>query len=126
MSTREALLSRTFVTMADTLVGDFDLVDFLATLTERCVELFDAQAAGLMLADARGELQLMASSSERMRLLELFELQRNQGPCPECFHGGRPVDEGDLASAGERWPQFAPEAVRVGFRLRDRLAVAAA
>src|SRR5688500_18280763 len=89
---REALLSRTFVAMADTMVGDFHLVEFLSILTERCVELFDAEAAGLMLADSRGELQLMASSSERMRLLELFELQRQQGPCLECFHSGQVAD----------------------------------
>jgi transcriptional regulator with GAF, ATPase, and Fis domain len=116
VSNREALLTRTFVAMADTMVGDFDLIDFFATLAERCVELFDAEAAGLMLADSRGDLQLLASSSERMRLLELFELQRQEGPCLECFQSGRMVDEPDLDAATERWPGFASEASRVGFR----------
>jgi GAF domain-containing protein len=113
---REELLSRTFVTLADTMVKEFDLVEFLSTLTERCVELFDIEAAGLMLAGPQGHLQLMASSSERMRLLELFELQRQEGPCPDCYRSGHTVDEPDLAAAAERWPAFAPEATRVGFR----------
>ena len=116
MSAREELLSRTFVALADTMVNDFDLVEFLSTLTERCVELFDIEAAGLMLAGPRRDLQLMASSSERMRLLELFELQRQQGPCPDCYKSGKAIDEPDLAAAVERWPAFAPEASRVGFR----------
>jgi GAF domain-containing protein len=115
VSAREELLSRTFVALADTMVNDFDLVEFLSTLTERCVELFDVEAAGLMLAGPQGELQLMASSSERMRLLELFELQRQQGPCPDCYKSGKAIDEPDLATAVGRWPAFAPEASRVGF-----------
>jgi GAF domain-containing protein len=116
VSAREQLLSRTFVAMADTMVGDFDLVEFLSTLTERCVALFDVETAGLMLADAHGDLQLMASSSERMGLLELFELQRQEGPCLDCYQSGQAVNEPDLAAAGRRWPGFAPEASRAGFR----------
>lgn len=129
MTTREDLLARTFVTMADTMVTDFDLVEFLSVLSERCVELFDAAAAGLMLADSQGSLQLMTSSSERMRHLELFELQRQEGPCYDCYQTGKVVDEPDLIAAGERWPAFAGEAAGAGFRsatalplrLRERL-----
>ena len=115
--TREQLLSETFVALADTLVDDFDVVEFLSLLSERCVELFDAEAAGVMLAGAPGgHLQLMASSSERMRLIELFELQGDEGPCPECYRSGAAVGEADLESTSGRWPAFSGEALRAGFR----------
>lgn len=113
--TREELLSETFVTLADALVDDFDLVEFLSLLSERCVELFQADAAGVMLVTG-DVLQLLASSSERMRLIELFELQRDEGPCPDCYRSGAPVGEADLEQAGERWPTFSAEALRAGFR----------
>ena len=85
-------LAQTLVELADTLVADFDVVDFLHTLALRCTELLDAAEAGLMLADQRGGLRVVASSSERARLLELFEVQNEQGPCLDCFRsGGRVV-----------------------------------
>lgn len=114
--TREALLFDTFVTLSDTLVEDFDLVEVLSLLSERCVELFEVEAAGVMLAGAGGVVQLLASSSERMRLLELFELQRDEGPCPDCYRSGKPVGALDLEEAGGQWPTFAAEALRSGFR----------
>lgn len=114
--TREDLLLETFVMLSDTIVEDFDLVEVLSSLSERCVDLFDAEAAGVMLAGGGGVLQLLASSSERMRLLEVFELQRDEGPCPDCFRTGEPVGVGDLEEAAERWPTFAAEAMDVGFR----------
>lgn len=108
-------LAATFVELADTLVEDFDLIEFLYRLVERCTELLEVSAVGLMFADARGHLQVMASSSEEMGLLELFQLQNHQGPCLEAYTSGEPVDCPDLTTAGARWPIFAPEAVRVGF-----------
>ena len=84
-------LAGVFVELADTLVEEFDVVDFLQMLTERAVELLEVDAAGLMLADERGDLCLMASTLERMRLLELFELQISEGPCRDCYDTGRPV-----------------------------------
>lgn len=110
-------LVATCVDLADTLSQDFDLVEFLYTLVERCVELLDVSAVGLMLADDRGRLRVMASSTEEMRLLELFQLQNQEGPCLECYQGGQAVDEPDLAAAAhERWPRFASEAIRRGLR----------
>lgn len=109
-------LAATFVDLADTLVADFGLVEFLYTLVDRCAELLDVTAVGLMLADARGRLTVMASTSEEMRLLELFQLQNKQGPCLECYRGGAPVAVDDLAAAHARWPVFAPAAVEAGFR----------
>ena len=112
---REALLARTLVELADTLVADFDVVELLTLLADRCVELLEVGAAGLMLAGPDGELRVMASSSEAMRVLELFELQSREGPCLECYRSGRPVMDQDLASVTSRWPLFAAETLAAGF-----------
>lgn len=116
MAHREKLLSETFVALADTLVKDFDVVDFLSFLSRRCVDLFDAGEAGLMLADSEGHMQLAASSSHEMRLLELLEIQHDQGPCPNAYRAGAPVQSPDLRDATARWPQFAPDALAAGYR----------
>jgi transcriptional regulator with GAF, ATPase, and Fis domain len=108
------LLADVFVELADTLVADFDLIDFLHTMTERCVELLDVSAAGLLLTDGQGTLRVVAASSERTRLLELFQLQTNEGPCLDCFRTGAPVSVADLPSAS-RWPRFTAAAAEVGF-----------
>jgi GAF domain-containing protein len=110
---RGELLARTFVELADTLVDDYDIVGFLHGLAERCVDIFDVEEAGLMLADQRGGLRVMASSSERMRLLELLELQSEEGPCFDCYRTGEPVTEEHLDQG--RWPSFGPAALQAGF-----------
>ena len=109
------LLSETFVELTDTMVVGFDVIDFLHVLTDRSVQLLDVSAAGLLLADPRGELRVVAASSEAARLLELFQLQNDQGPCLDCFRTGRPVQAADLAAAVARWPRFAPAARQAGF-----------
>jgi transcriptional regulator with GAF, ATPase, and Fis domain len=111
----EQQLAEAFVEMADTLVDDFDLIDFLHVLTDRCVRLLNVSAAGLLLTDQRGALQLVAASTEQTRLLELFQLQTDQGPCVECFRTGKPVEVVDLAAATARWPRFVQAAHRTGF-----------
>ena len=110
----ETELADVFVEMADTLVDDFDMIDFLHTLTERCVQLLGVSAAGILLTDGRGALQVVAASSERTRLLELFQLQTDQGPCLDCFRSGQPVSVADLSSVG-KWPRFTAAAKEVGF-----------
>ena len=114
-ASREALLARALVELADTLVADFDVVELLTLLADRCVEVLDVAAAGLMLAGPDGDLRVMASSSEAMRVLELFELQSKEGPCPDCYLSGKPVINQDLAMATGRWPRFAPQALAAGF-----------
>ena len=107
-----ALLSDTFVELTDTMVAGFDVIDFLHVLTDRSVQLLDVSAAGLLLADPRGELRVVAASSEAVRLLELFQIQSDQGPCLDCFRSGQPVQAADLAAEARRWPRFAPAALR--------------
>jgi len=109
------LLSATFVELTDTLVAGFDVIDFLHVLTNRSVQLLDVSAAGLLLADPRGDLRVVAASSEAARLLELFQLQNDQGPCLDCFRTGRAVQAADLAAAERRWPRFVPAARAAGF-----------
>ena len=118
---RESVLARTMVELADNLVDDFDIVDLLTTLSDRCVDVLDVAAAGIMLATPSGDLQLITASSEAMRVVELFELQTEQGPCLDSFHSRQPVVNQDLTEAGDRWPQFAPVAVRQGFRSADAI-----
>ena len=118
---REQMLAAAFVELADTLVAEFDVVDFLHGLADRCVGLLAVDAAGLMLADQRGSLRVIASSSEQARLVELFQLQHEEGPCLECFRTGLPVSEPDMATAGQRWPAFAPAAAGAGFAAAQAL-----
>ncbi len=116
MSSRQELLARTFVELADTLVDEFDVIDLLAHLGERCVELFDAAAAGLLVTDATGVLRPMAATSETMELIEVFQLQHAEGPCFDCYRTGEAVEVDDLASAAGRWPLLVPMAMEAGFR----------
>jgi len=113
---REALLARTFVELADTLVDDFDVVELLTLLAHRCVDVFDVDAAGLMLAAPDGGLRVVASSSEAMRMVELFELQSQEGPCPDCYRSGDSSLREALTADDAHWPRFAPVALEAGFR----------
>ena len=113
---RESLLARAFVELADTLVADFDVVDLLVRLAEQCVEVLGVDAAGLMLATPGAALRAVASSSEAMRILELFEIQADEGPCLDCYRTGVPIANQDLATVDGLWPRFSAEALTAGFR----------
>ena len=132
--TREAEVVRSLIEMADTLVDDYDVVDLLTGLADRCVDLLGVSAAGVMLASSpvllshpEGNLGLVASSSEAMRLLELFELQAQEGPCLDAFRTGERIEHENLQAGSGRWPSFSAAALEAGFqsalalplRLRD-------
>ncbi len=119
--TREADLVRSLVEMADTLVDDYDVVDLLTGLAGRCVNLLGVSAAGVMLMHPSGKLGLVASSSEAMRLLELFELQAQEGPCMDAFRTGEPVGHEILMPGMGRWPSFTAAALEAGFRSASAL-----
>jgi GAF domain-containing protein len=112
---RSIAIAGVFVALADTLVNDYDVVDVMDRLVNASVELFDVAAAGLLLIDQRGGLQVVASSSDEARLLELFQLQSEEGPCLDCIRTGRSVTVGDLDAQLSRWPRFAAAAAGRGF-----------
>lgn len=108
-------LAETFVELADTLVADFDPVEFMHLLADRCITALAVDAAGILLADHHGELQVVGASSERARLLELFEIQHHQGPCMECYLTSAPVTVANLGEVPQRWPEFCSVASDAGF-----------
>lgn len=125
--TREDLLIDTFATLADTLVASYDVVDLLQTLVENCASLFDIAAAGILLANADGELEVVASTSEASRLVEVMQLSARAGPCVECFSTGAVVSLPDVEDSPLAWQRFRDSAREQGFaavhaiplRLRD-------
>lgn len=108
-------LASTFVSLADTLVDDFDVLDVLQVLVTGCVDLLDAAAAGLLLADEQAQLRVAVASSERARLMDLFQIQNDEGPCLECYRSGQPVSTEDLDGEKGPWPRFASAAKDEGF-----------
>lgn len=111
-----ARLTGVFVEMADTLVADFDLIDFLHTLTDHAAAVSGAEAVGVVLADQQNHLHFMAASNKAGTALELFQIQSDEGPCHDCYHQRRPVVNADLGQAEALWPQFAPRARAAGFQ----------
>ena len=114
--TRDQRLATTFVELADSLVDDFDVVELMVLLTERCVELLDVAQAGLLLSDGVGRLRLVAATSEALETVELFQAQADEGPCCDCFRTGLALGVADLLAETGRWPRFAPVAIGAGFR----------
>jgi hypothetical protein len=126
---REREIIRSFIGLADRLTDDFDVLDLTIQLAEDCARLLDVSAVGLLLADAGGVLHLLAATSEQARKLEVFQLQREEGPCLDCFRTGQRVSVADISTEVERWPRFVPIAAHEGFasvhaipmRLRDEV-----
>ncbi|GAA4758775.1 GAF domain-containing protein [Modestobacter marinus] len=129
MSTREELIADALLELSDALVEDFEVSNLLHRLVDHALELLDADAAGIMLADSSGTLQVVASNSHAVELLELYELQVGSGPCLDCFRTGQPVTPPDLATVRAWWPDFAPRVEAAGYasaqavpmRLRDEV-----
>ena len=127
MTTSDRQLREAFVELADTLVDDYDIIDFLDILAQRVVDMLGVTACGIVLMDHHANLTLVAASTEQTRLLELFQLQNSEGPCYECHQTGVAVHSTDLRADDERWPRFAPAARASGYvavhalpmRLRD-------
>lgn len=128
VSNRETEIVKTFVRLADTLVRDYDVVDMLHVLVERCANLLDATDAGILLPDADGVLSVVASTSERGHLIGLLQLSAEEGPCVDAYESGQLITVESIASTYARWPRFATEAAGLGYasthaipmRLRDQ------
>jgi hypothetical protein len=127
MTATDRRVREAFIELTDTLVTDFDIIDYLQRLAVRCAELLGVSACGVMLADHLGALNLVAASSEEARLVELAQLQAARGPCVDAHRTGTPIQQSDLSSPGQSWPAFASAARAAGFaavhalpmRLRD-------
>jgi GAF domain-containing protein/ANTAR domain-containing protein len=111
---RETDVLAAVVSLVDSLLYDFDVVDLLTELTQRCALLLDVESAGLLLADPLEQLRVLAATSEATRELELFQLQADEGPCVDCYFSGEPVSVADLHTEGDRWPRFVPAALDAG------------
>jgi hypothetical protein len=111
---RETQVLDAVVSLVDSLLDDFDVVELLTELTERCADLLDIAAAGLLLADPLGQLRLLAATSNQTWELELFQLQAEEGPCVDCYASGQPVSVADLRIETSRWPRFVPAALEAG------------
>jgi hypothetical protein len=114
-TSRDQNIIDSFITMADNLVDDFDVVDLLTGLADRCVSVLGMSAVGVMFASPPDQLRLVASSSEAMRIVELFELQAQEGPCLDAYRTGQQVRYEKLQAGSERWPRFTPVALEAGF-----------
>lgn len=113
-SPRETRVLAAVVSLVDSLLYDFDVVDLLTELTERCVQLLHVESAGLLLADPLEQLRLLAATSEATRELELFQLQADEGPCVDCYFSGEPVSVASLWTEADRWPRFVTAAREAG------------
>jgi hypothetical protein len=126
---REREVTQAFVSLASSLATGYDVVDLLNSLTSECARLLDVASAGLLLADEVGVLHVLAASSQHARQLELFALQREEGPCLDCYRAGQPIAVPNLGEVAARWPQFVAGAQVAGFasvhalpmRLRDNI-----
>ena len=115
MSSSDRQVWQAFVQLADTLVAGFDVIDFLHTLAQHSVDLVDASACGILLADHTGRLNLIAASTEHVRRLEQSQAQTAEGPCVDAYRTRAPISCPDLTAARERWPGFAAAALSAGF-----------
>ena len=114
-TTRQERILEVFATLADTLVDDYDVVEMLQMLVESCQDLLDVEAAGLLLADHEGELEVIASTDEESRLVETIQLSAEAGPCIDSFRTASVVSVPDIASAPARWDRFKAAALEAGF-----------
>ncbi|MFD0268553.1 GAF and ANTAR domain-containing protein [Streptomyces sp. NPDC127106] len=112
---REQAITEAFVSLTDTLADDVDPLTLLRRLVEHCVRLTGMDAAGVMLVNARGRLQSVVVTEERVEITEIFQTQVSEGPCIDAYTTGRPVHADDLAADADRWPVFTPLARAAGF-----------
>jgi transcriptional regulator with GAF, ATPase, and Fis domain len=124
---REEKINDAFVDMTSALMTDYDIVDLLSTLLNSCTDILEVDAAGILLTDAAGDLELVASTSEEAHVVETIIIAAGAGPCIDCFATASPVSVPDIAAVADKWPRFSASALEQGFhstyavpmRLRD-------
>lgn len=98
-------VARTFMEMTTAIADGAETVEVCTRLAHRCVALLPVAAAGILLRDPAGSLQVIGASSPSAHLLDLFQVQNDEGPCLECLASGEAVADVGLADSG-RWPRF--------------------
>lgn len=109
-------LANAFVGLADTLVAEYDVIELAQQLIDSSMTLLPIAAAGILIRDSHGDLQVIASSSEQTRLLELLQVEVDVGPCLLAYRSGNQVLIDDLSVDPQRWPAFAERAADYNFR----------
>jgi transcriptional regulator with GAF, ATPase, and Fis domain len=112
---RPEQVSAAFLRLTTTLTTRYDVLELLHILVEESVRLLEVTQAGLLLADPHGDLQVLASTSEESRLVEVLQLQAGEGPCIDCYRTGTVVTIDDISTLGSRWPVFQKTASDQGF-----------
>jgi hypothetical protein len=115
LMSREHDLLSACVEFADTLGTGYNVVDTAQHLADRCVELVEAEEAGIMLADRDGTLCHIASSCDSVRVIDLFELEQHSGPNLDAYESGLAAHRDLRESSGGAWPAFATRARDAGF-----------
>ena len=84
-----------------------DVLDAMDRVIDACVRFTSATEAGVVLADADGSLNVIASSSERTSDAEEAQLGTDEGPCLDCYRSGTTIDVPDVSTHEAEWPTFA-------------------
>lgn len=113
--TRAGRLADALSALARSTVDGRDTVDLLSDLATQCVAVLPIDAAGVLVTDQFSTLRVIGSSSDAAHLLELYQVQTEEGPCMECLTTGSAISIDDLAAPDALWPHFRATALREGF-----------
>ena len=109
-----SMLAKSIGTLTD-LHPDQDLPATLQQAVIAAKQLFDADAAGVMLTDIDGRLRWASASDERAQSLEDNQEVFAAGPCMEAYTSGRPAMMHD-ATMERRWGEITLTMVEVQIR----------
>jgi hypothetical protein len=98
------------------LIEQTDVVGSLALLLADCLEVLDADAAGLLVGEPLHELELLSATSHRTSELELYQLLNGTGPCLEAITSAQHVTSSGAPDLTRRWPPVGQAILDAGFQ----------